>query len=120
MTGLVSAMKVKRTMVFTIGGETRDPEKLHCELKESISQSIQKGIDPEDFERVKKKYMGEFIQGFNSLEFIATSFVSYHHKDINIFDYLKVLQGINMEDVTKRLNSFFDFSKHAISSVMPK
>jgi predicted Zn-dependent peptidase len=104
----------------TIGGETRDPDKLHKELKKSISNSIEKGINVKDFERVKKKYIGEFIQSFNSLEFIATSFVSYHHKNINIFDYMKVLQGITEEDITKRLKSFFDFSKHATSIVLPK
>jgi predicted Zn-dependent peptidase len=104
----------------TIGGETADPEKLHNELTESISNTIKKGINAKDLERVKKKFMGEFIQGFNSLEFIATSFVSYHHKNINIFDYMKILQGITMEDIIKRLNSFFDSSKHATSIVMPK
>ncbi|MGI5858187.1 MAG: EF-P 5-aminopentanol modification-associated protein YfmH [Tepidanaerobacteraceae bacterium] len=104
----------------TIGGETADPEKLHKELTESISNTIKKGINAKDLERVKKKFMGEFIQGFNSLEFIATSFVSYHHKNINIFDYMKILQGITMEDIIKRLNSFFDSSKHATSIVMPK
>lgn len=104
----------------TIGGETRDPDKLHKELIKSISHSIETGIDSEDFERVKKKCMGEFIQNFNSLEFIAAAFVSYHHKNINIFDYMNVLQDITLEDVTKRLNSFFDLSKHAVSIVMPK
>ncbi|MGB4568996.1 MAG: peptidase M16, partial [Tepidanaerobacteraceae bacterium] len=68
----------------------------------------------------KKKYTGEFISGFNSLEFIATNFVSYHHKNINIFDYLKVLEEITMQDVTERLNSFFDFSRNATSLVIPK
>jgi len=104
----------------TIGGETKDPYKLHRELLESISYSIKKGIDIKDFERVKKKYVGEFIAGFNSLEFIATNFVAYYHKNINIFDYLKVLEEITLQDVTKRLNSFFDFSRNATSVVMPK
>ncbi|HHX23415.1 MAG: EF-P 5-aminopentanol modification-associated protein YfmH [Tepidanaerobacteraceae bacterium] len=103
-----------------IGSETKDPEKLYEELKKSISESVKKGIDIKDFERVKKKYIGEFIRGFNSLEFIATTFVSYHHKNINIFDYLDVLRETTLEDTIKRLNSIFDFSKHATSIVMPK
>lgn len=104
----------------TIGGETRDPETLHKMLVESLSKIIEKGIDPEDFERFKKKYIGDFVQGFNSLEFIASAFVSYHHKNINIFDYLKVLKEITLEDVEDRLNTFFDFSRHATSLVLPK
>jgi len=104
----------------TIGGETKDPDKLHKELLECISYTIKRGIDFNDFQRVKKKYMGEFISGFNSLEFIATNFVSYYHKNIDIFNYLKVLDEITLQDVIKRLHSFFDFSRNATSVVMPK
>jgi len=104
----------------TIGGETRDPEKLHRELLEHISNTKAKGIDVNDFQRVKKKYMGDFISGFNSLEFIATNFVAYHHKNINMFDYLEVLESITLQDVTDRLNNFLDTSRNATSIVMPK
>lgn len=104
----------------TIGGETRDPERLHKEILESISKNKDRGISKEDFTRVKKKFLGDFIQGFNSVEFIATSFVSYYHKNIDIFDYMKALEDIKFEDVVGRLYSFFDFSRHAASTVMPK
>lgn len=73
----------------TIGGETRDPDSLHNKLVESISKYIREGIQVEDFVRIKKKYIGEFIQNCNLLEFVTTSFVSYYHKNINIFDYIK-------------------------------
>ncbi|WP_422444204.1 EF-P 5-aminopentanol modification-associated protein YfmH [Thermoanaerobacterium sp. DL9XJH110] len=104
----------------TIGGETRDPERLHHEILDSISSSKENGLAPEDLARVKKKFLGDFIQGFNSLEFIATSFVTYYHKKINLFDYIKALQEITLNDVTRRLHDFFDFSRHAVSVVMPK
>ena len=104
----------------TIGGQTPEPEKLHDKLQKSIAKILEKGINPEDFDRVKKKFMGGFIQGFNSLEFIAGSFVSYNHKNINIFDYMKALQEITLEDVTDRMNGFFDYSQHATSVIMPK
>lgn len=104
----------------TIGGETRDPERLHKEILESISQNQARGVAEEDFVRVKKKFLGDFIQGFNSVEFIATSFVSYYHKKIDIFDYMKALNEVTFEDVNGRLKTFLDFSRHAASTVMPK
>lgn len=104
----------------TIGGETREPERLHEEILDSISKNRDKGISEEDFKRVKKKFFGDFIQGFNSVEFIATSFVSYYHKNIDIFDYLKALEDVKLEDVMRKLDSFLDFSRHAVSTVMPK
>ncbi|TYP54952.1 EF-P 5-aminopentanol modification-associated protein YfmH [Thermosediminibacter litoriperuensis] len=104
----------------TIGGETRDPVKLREELIKSISEVKEKGLSREDFERVKKKYLGDFIQGLNSLDFIANSFISYYHKNINIFDYPRFLKQITFEEVSRRLYDFFDFNRMASSTVYPK
>lgn len=104
----------------TIGGETKDPEKLKEMLVASISEAKEGGLKEEDFERVRKKYLGDYIQGFNSLEFIANSFVSYYHRNINIFDYPDVLKQITFEEVKRRMNEFFDFERMAVSTVYPK
>ncbi|SHM06477.1 Predicted Zn-dependent peptidase [Caldanaerovirga acetigignens] len=104
----------------TIGGETKDPEKLKEMLVVSISEAKEGGLKEKDFERVRRKYLGDYIQGFNSLEFIANSFVSYYHRNINIFDYPDVLKQITFEEVKKRMNEFFDFERMAVSMVYPK
>ncbi len=104
----------------TIGGETRDPDRLHEELISSITQNTSEGPNLNDFNRIKKKHFGSFVKGFNSIEFIGTSFISYHHKGINIFDYLKALEETTLEDVKKRKERLFDLSKHAVSIVLPK
>lgn len=103
-----------------LGGETRDPEALYLELTKAITQSVKEGICPEDFERMKKRYQGDFIRGFNSPEFIASSFVSHYHKNINIFDYLKALEQITLEEAQERLVDILDFSRHVTSIVLPK
>ncbi|MCF6095902.1 insulinase family protein [Thermovorax subterraneus] len=104
----------------TIGGETKDPEKLKDMLVTSIDEAKEGGLKEEDFERVRKKYLGDYIQGFNSLEFIANSFVSYYHRNVNIFDYPKVLKRITFEEAERRLREFFDFDRMAVSTVYPK
>lgn len=104
----------------TIGGETKDPEKLKDMLVTSIDEAKEGGLKEEDFERVRKKYLGDYIQGFNSLEFIANSFVSYYHRNINIFDYPEVLKRITFEEAERRLREFFDFDRMAVSTVYPK
>lgn len=104
----------------TIGGETKDPEKLKDMLVTSIDEAKEGGLKEEDFERVRKKYLGDYIQGFNSLEFIANSFVSYYHRNINIFDYPEVLKRITLEEAERRLREFFDFDRMAVSTVYPK
>ncbi|MCG0274733.1 MAG: insulinase family protein [Thermosediminibacteraceae bacterium] len=104
----------------TIGGETKDPGKLKDELVNSLNEVKVKGLNEEDFERVKKKFLGDFIQGFDSLEFIANSFVSYYHRNINIFDFPETLKRITFEEANCRLYEFFDFNRMAVSTVYPK
>lgn len=104
----------------TIGGETQDPEALYQELTAEITKCLKQKISSEDFERIKKRFQGDFIHGFNSPEFIASSFVSYHHKNVNVFDYLKVLDEITTEEAQERLENLLDFKRHATSIVMPK
>jgi predicted Zn-dependent peptidase len=103
-----------------IGGETKDPEKLYNKVLKCIAENKQKGISQEELERVKKKFIGGFIQGFNSLEFIASSFVSYYHKNINLFDYVRVIYEITINDLNERLKLLFNTSRHARSIVLPK
>lgn len=103
-----------------IGGETKNPKELYDKIINNIEKTKVKGIYKDDFSRVKKKFLGGFISGFNSIEFIASSFISNYHKNIHVFDYIKVLKNLNIDDINRRLNSFFDLSQHAISQVLPK
>lgn len=103
-----------------IGGETKDPKSLYNKIMDNITKFKKQGIDEEDFIRIKKKFAGGFISGFNSVEFIASSFISNYHKNIHLFDYIKVLKNIKIDGLAKRLNDLFDFSRQAISQVLPK
>lgn len=103
-----------------IGGETKDPKSLYDKIIENITKFKKQGIKDEELTRIKKKFTGGFISGFNSVEFIASSFIANYHKNIHLFDYIKVLKNISNDDLVERLNDLFDFSRYAISQVLPK
>ncbi|HWJ02145.1 MAG TPA: pitrilysin family protein, partial [Verrucomicrobiae bacterium] len=61
-----------------IGGESKDPEALTAEIEKAVTELRQKGLDRSSLERSRKKQLGRFIRGFNSLEFVANNFLNYH------------------------------------------
>lgn len=104
----------------TIGGSTRNPDALYRSIMQNIEENKNRSIDAEDFNRIKKKFLGNFISGFNSLETVAGLFISNYHKNINLFDYEKAINHITLENVNNRLKNFLDPSRHATSTVLPK
>lgn len=102
-----------------IGGETRDPQALHQKILQGIQVFKQGGVKAADFERQRKKLMGQFLREFNSLEFIANNYLAYHFRQINMFDYIRILDELKTSDVQERLESLLREDNHAASIVEP-
>lgn len=101
-------------------GETRDPDKLYGRLLSGIEEFKRTGLVEESFERTKKKVIGAFLSGFNSLEFIAHNYLAYHFKEADLMDYLEVAQEMTLDQVARRAEEHFDLGFHAVSVIMPK
>ena len=102
-----------------IGGETKDPEQLHGRLREGWARLRDKGLDPEDVIRVQRQAAGEFVQLFDSLEFIANSFLHYHFKEATLFDYMEMLQSVTPEEANERLREHVRDEGMTLSVVVP-
>lgn len=105
---------------FTIiGGDSKDPRK----VKEIILEYIQKykieGLCKNEFERIKKKKIGNFLKYFDSISFIANNFITYKFKDINLLDYVDVLKSVTFDEVNERLKSHLNEENCVISIVEP-
>lgn len=102
-----------------LGGESKNPEKVYDIICKELISIGENGINHDDFERLKKKAIGQHISSYNSLEFIANTFVAYYFKGINIFDYIEELNNLSIERVNQRLLQHFDIEKSILSVVMP-
>lgn len=102
-----------------INGPTRDPERLHDRILNGLESYKKRGLKKDDFERTRKKIWGTYIKGFNSPEFIASAFIAYHFKEINILDYPDVLNSITYDDIIKRFDEFLIPEYHSYSVVLP-
>ncbi|MPM61520.1 hypothetical protein SDC9_108380 [bioreactor metagenome] len=105
---------------FTIiGGESRNPREVKKIILDYIEKYKEEGLNKDEFERVKKKKIGNFLKYFDSVNFIANNFLSYNFKDINLLDYLDELKSIKFEEVDARLKSHLKEEYCVISIVEP-
>ncbi|MGK5510534.1 EF-P 5-aminopentanol modification-associated protein YfmH [Brevibacillus formosus] len=100
-----------------IGGDTPDPERLVETIKAEIDQLKQTGIAQDDFERAKRKKIGNFLRSLNSVEFIANQFTSFKFNGNDLFSVVPTLESITREDVEKRLKEHFLTEQMAVSIV---
>lgn len=111
---------INRRFAYTVvGGETQDPERLHEAVCARIEQVRAEGIDPDDVARLQRRDMGDFLRLFNSLEFIANGFLSYHFMGTSLLEYLEVLEGIDAAMVQEELVRHLDLERAAVSIVEP-
>lgn len=105
---------------FTIlGGDSKDPRKVKEIILEYIEKYKIEGLDEKEFERTKKKKIGNFLKYFDSVNFIANNFITYKFKGINLLDYLDVLKDVTFEEISERLKSHLNEENCVISIVEP-
>lgn len=84
-----------------LGGKTKDPDLLFQKIIQGFKTKINK-ITKEQFKRVYKKNLGEYVETYNSFEAVASEFISYNFKGINYFDIIGIMQDIDFNDMHKR------------------
>lgn len=103
-----------------IGGESEDPEKVLNEILKYIDEKKEHGLLEDDFSRIKKKFIGQYMMDFNSIEYIATTFVNQFFNQSSIMEYLEIIEDINLENVERRLKQHLTLDNYSLSLVTPK
>ncbi|SFE17149.1 EF-P 5-aminopentanol modification-associated protein YfmH [Peptostreptococcus sp. D1] len=103
-----------------VTGASKDPHQVKKIIDEYIDDLRENGIDDREFELNKRKKIGGFLKSFDSIPFIANSFLRYRFKGINLLDYLDVLNRVQKSDIERRLNEFFIEEQSVISIVKQK
>ena len=100
-----------------ISENANDPEKMYEKLKNKIQEFIEKGIPEEDFNRIKKMIYGEYIKEFDDVTTIARMFLSDFMKEVNSFDYIEEIEGIDLNYANGVLKDNFKLDKMVLSVV---
>lgn len=103
-----------------IAGESSDPQRVVSAIMDEIILINKEGLDGDYFLRIKKKHFGQLISYFNSIEFIASNFINFVFKDINILDYPQAIQDMDFERVQQRFAEHFNTDNFATSIIKAK
>lgn len=102
-----------------ITGESKEPKEVYNRIIAFFEKEANSILLEEDFNRIKKKTMGEFLMGLNSVEFIANSFISLYFDNFLLIDYLELLESIEYKDVIERFNNHFTKDNVVLSIINP-
>ncbi|KHE67577.1 EF-P 5-aminopentanol modification-associated protein YfmH [Halobacillus sp. BBL2006] len=113
--------ELDRQFGFTIlGGDSRKPDEMTKRVKEMLHELKAESISEEDFTRMKRKKIGQFMRALNSLEFIANQFTHYHTLGVDLFDVLPVIESLNTKDADEYLQHWIKEEAISVFQVKPQ
>lgn len=106
---------------YTIfGGESPRYEEAIEAFRSEIRRILTEGPDREAFERIRRKMTGKFISASNSLQYLSSAFMHYYMKGHHLFDYLKTIHEINVEEAFETFKNMYENPDEVISVIKPR
>ncbi|MDX8046999.1 pitrilysin family protein [Gracilibacillus sp. S3-1-1] len=97
-----SESHLERNFGFSIiGGNSKEPEKLAEMIKVELLNLQTNSIDEQNFERIKRKKVGQLLRAMNSLEFIANQYSHYQLLNIDFFESIEWLENLSHADMER-------------------
>ncbi|NWK83856.1 insulinase family protein [Staphylococcus sp. GSSP0090] len=84
-----------------ITSATQYPDQLKSLLLTEIEHNQGQLKDTEAFNLLKKQFIGEFISGLNSPEYIANQYTKLYFEGVSLFELLEIVESITLESVNE-------------------
>lgn len=84
-------------------GRSRNPEAVASAIYDEIAVLRTNGVDPEQFERVRKMNYGRTVMSYNDIDGLANGLISAHLAGAGLFDEVDLYREITVEDVNEQL-----------------
>ena len=88
-----------------ITSATQQPDKLKQLLLTELEHKKGQLDDKEAFELLKKQFIGEFITGLNSPEYIANQYTKLYFEGVSLFDLLDIVENITLDSVNNTVET---------------
>ncbi|WP_138414725.1 EF-P 5-aminopentanol modification-associated protein YfmH [Aquibacillus sediminis] len=119
-TSFQSETHLEKNFGFSIlGGNTSEPDRLADEITAMLLKLKDNPLSEQDFERMKRKKIGEFLRALNSLEFISNQFIHYNLLGIDLFDILPTIEALTTEQANQFIENWIDEDRIAVCQVLP-
>lgn len=88
-------------------------------MHETLETVQAQGLDPEEFERTRRKQLGDFLHTLNSPEAIANHVTDVLFKHADFFAIPDLLSALTLEEANAVLREHFRLDQTAVSIVWP-
>lgn len=110
----------EKNFAFAIlGGDTTQPDQLSDTIKNQLLSWRTVHLTEEEFNRMKRKKIGELLRGMNNLESIAHQFIQYKTLGFDYFDLLPTLEQITLKEMNTRLNEWVNDTNITTFQILP-
>lgn len=102
-----------------IGGESRDPRAVRDRVLAAITDAQKNGLDAALFEEYKKSIYGGLIREQNNVSAVTNALVSAHMAGCGLFDTMKVLSEMTLDDCCRFMQQEVDIIRTTLSIIEP-
>ncbi len=107
------------TALLTVGGESRDPQRVYDELLAEVERIGAEGFGPGRFERARRASLGARLRGFEDFDSMCLASLEAGHLGFSIFDAPAVLASVTEEECRGFLTRVLRRDRTALSVVRP-
>ena len=100
-------------------GRSNSPDRLVERVAEGIDSFLGAGVDPDEFERTRRRVIGSMLRSFDSLEFIAYNFLTYHFRNMRLIESVDAAKSIAPGEAEAVARDLFDPDLLAVSVITP-
>ena len=98
-------------------GRSRDPEKVAEAVKAAIRRLRETGVDPEEFERLRRLNYGKAVMSYNDIDGLANGLIGAYLVGAELFEELELYRTITVEDANEQLERTMLEAHSALSVV---
>lgn len=84
-------------------GRSRDPETVAEAIKAEVRKLRETGVDPEQFDRLRKMNYGKTVMSYNDIDGLANGLVGAYMSGAELFEELDLYREITVEDANEQL-----------------
>ena len=103
-----------------IGGDTSEPDELAASIKKRLLSVAGIELNEDEFMRIKRKKIGQFLAALNSVEFIANRFTEYAFNGLSLFDVVTELEDLKATEASEVATNYFKGDRLAIFKIIPE
>ncbi len=91
------------TVIFE--GRSREPETVATAIREEIKKLRETGVDPEEFNRLRKMNYGKAVMSYNDIDGLANGLVGAYMNGAELFEELTLYRDITVDDANEQLQT---------------